>query len=76
MAGGIEYFKEHYKDDAILILIPDFEDDLQDWHRVEKSMPSYTMYGFNYGYQSYKQEWTNFKVKTSLQEIEDINGIT
>ena len=63
MAGGIEYFKEHYKDDAILILISDFEDDLQDWHRVEKSMPSYTMYGFNYGYQSYKQEWTNFKVK-------------
>ena len=63
MAGGIEYFKEHYKDDAILILISDFEDDLQDWHRVEKTMPGYTMYGFNYGYQSYKQEWTNFKVK-------------
>ena len=63
MAGGIEYFKEHYKDDAILILISDFEDDLQDWHRVEKTMPKYTMYGFNYGYQSYKQEWTNFKVK-------------
>ena len=63
MAGGIEYFKEHYKDDAILILISDFEDDLNDWHRVEKSMPGYTMYGFNYGYQSYKQEWTNFKVK-------------
>ena len=63
MAGGIEYFKEHYKDDAILILISDFEDDLNDWHRVEKGMPGYTMYGFNYGYQSYKQEWTNFKVK-------------
>ena len=63
MAEGIEYFKEHYKEDAILILISDFEDDLDDWHRVEKSMPGYTMYGFNYGYQNYKQEWTNFKVK-------------
>ena len=63
MAEGIEYFKEHYKEDAILILISDFEDDLDDWHRVEKNMPGYTMYGFNYGYQSYKQEWTNFKVK-------------
>lgn len=63
MAQGIEYFKEHYKEDAILILISDFEDDLDDWHRVEKTMPGYTMYGFNYGYQSYKQEWTNFKVK-------------
>lgn len=63
MAEGIRFFKEHYDKNAILILISDFEDDLRSWHEIEKNMPGYTMYGFNYGYRNYKQEFTNFKVK-------------
>lgn len=63
MAGGIEFFKENYGPDAILILISDFEDYLEEWHKVELTMPEYTMYGFNYGSSRYKQEFKNFKVR-------------
>lgn len=63
MAGGMKYFKEHYDEDAILILISDFEDYLQEWHAVEQTMPKYTMYGFNYGSNRYDQKFTYFKVK-------------
>lgn len=63
MAGGMEYFKDNYKSDAILILISDFEDYLEEWHKVELTMPEYTMYGFNYGSSNYNQEFKNFKVR-------------
>lgn len=63
MAGGMEYFKNNYKSDAILILISDFEDYLEEWHKVELTMPEYTMYGFNYGSSNYNQEFKNFKVR-------------
>lgn len=63
MAGGMEYFRDNYKSDAILILISDFEDYLEEWHRVELTMPEYTMYGFNYGSSNYRQEFKNFKVR-------------
>ena len=63
MAKGIEYFKQNYGPEAILILISDFEDYLEEWHEVESKMPEYTMYGFNYGSSNYKQEFKYFKVK-------------
>lgn len=63
MAGGMRFFKQNYKEDAILILISDFEDYLQEWHAVEETMPGYTMYGFNYGSSRYDQKFTYFKVK-------------
>lgn len=63
MAGGMKYFKDHYDKNATLILISDFEDYLEEWHQMELSMPEYTMYGFNYGYSNYKQEFKYFKVR-------------
>jgi hypothetical protein len=66
MAKGMKYFKEHYGPEAILILISDFCDSLDQWHDVEKTMPKYSMWGFNYGNNrySYKRgdwEWSYFK---------------
>ena len=63
MARGIEYFKQNYGPEAILILISDFEDYLEEWHEVEMTMPEYTMYGFNYGSSRYNQNFKYFKVK-------------
>lgn len=63
MARGMEYFRQNYGPEAILILISDFEDYLEEWHEQELKMPNYTMYGFNYGYSNYKQEFKYFKVK-------------
>ena len=63
MAMGMKYFRENYGPEAILILISDFEDYLEEWHEEELKMPEYTMYGFNYGSRNYKQEFKNFKVK-------------
>ena len=67
MAQGIRYFKENYDESAILILISDFEDYLEEWHEVEEKMTGYTMYGFNYGSCHYNQKFTNFKVKDFTQ---------
>lgn len=63
MARGMEYFRQNYGPEAILILISDFEDYLGEWHEEELKMPEYTMYGFNYGSRNYNQEFKNFKVK-------------
>ena len=65
MARGIEYFKSHYGPEAVLILISDFEDYLEEWQRVEQSMPEYTMWGFNYGRAKYSQskDFTNMKIR-------------
>lgn len=65
MAQGIKYFKENYGPEAVLIVISDFEDYLQEWQEIEKTMPQYTMYGFNYGYTKYSQckDFTNMKIK-------------
>ena len=60
MAAGMVYFKNNYDKNAILILISDFEDSLEEWHRVESNMKGYLMYGFNYGYHTYNQEWKYF----------------
>lgn len=64
MARGIKFFKENYTPDAILILISDFEDYLDEWKEVESTMPEYTMYGFNYGSTPYDQSiFKNLKVR-------------
>lgn len=66
IAGGIEYFKTSYKNDAILVIISDFEDDLDMWHKVEETMTGYSIWGFNYGSGRYCQKsggwsWKNLK---------------
>ncbi|MBP3732380.1 MAG: VWA domain-containing protein [Bacilli bacterium] len=66
MARGMEYFKEHYGPEAILVLISDFCDSLDDWHRVELTMPKYSIWGFNYGDNRYSYrrddwDWKYFK---------------
>jgi len=66
MAKGMKYFKEHYGSEAILVLISDFCDSLDQWHEVEKTMGKYSIWGFNYGNNrySYKRgdwDWTYFK---------------
>lgn len=69
MAKGIQYFKENYNKDAILILISDFEDYLQEWEEVTSSMVGYLMYGFNYGRYVYDKKFKNFKVKNFIQNV-------
>ena len=63
MAKGIKYFRDHYKDDSILVVISDFEDYLEEWHEVEKTMNKYALYGFNYGCRNYKTNFKNLIVK-------------
>ena len=65
MARGIKYFCDHYSNDAVLVLISDFEDDLNEWNRQESSAKGYTMYGFNYGRYNYSEavKFKNMKVK-------------
>ena len=63
MALGIKYFKENYDKNAILIVISDFEDYLEEWSEQEKTMKDYTMYAFNYGYNTYDNRFKYIKVK-------------
>ena len=63
LAYGIEYFKANYNKNAILIIISDLEDYLEEWARVEQDMKDYTMYAFNYGYNTYHNEFKYIKVK-------------
>ena len=71
MAEGMRYFKANYDESAILILISDFEDYLDEWHEVELTMPKYTMYGFNYGRGNYNQDFKYFKVKNFNNSMYD-----
>lgn len=63
MADAIKYFKSKYDRSAIMVLISDFEDNLKAWHEVEKTMPGYSLYGFNYGSSKFNQKFTNLKVR-------------
>lgn len=69
IASGIQYFKNNYGPEAILVVISDFEDYLEEWHKIEETMPNYTMYGFNYGNNSYgsydsdKINWKYMKIR-------------
>ena len=49
MAKGIKYFRDNYDESAVLVIISDFEDYLEEWKDVEKDMNRYALYGFNYG---------------------------
>lgn len=49
IARGIKYFREHYKKNASLVIISDFEDYMQEWQQEEEHMKGYNIYGFNYG---------------------------
>lgn len=63
LANGIKYFKDNYNNNAILIIISDLEDYLEEWAREEAKMKDYTMYAFNYGYNTYRNEFKHIKVK-------------
>ena len=63
LASGIKYFKDNYNNNAILIIISDLEDYLEEWAREEAKMKDYTMYAFNYGYNTYRNEFKHIKVK-------------
>lgn len=49
IASGMEYFRDNYGPEAILVIISDFCDSLDEWHRVELTMKNYSIWGFNYG---------------------------
>ena len=64
LAKGIEYFAKNYGPEAVLIIISDFEDYLDEWHKVEETLNGYTLWGFNYGgYINRDIPWKNLKVK-------------
>lgn len=63
LAKGIKYFKEHYDNSATLVIMSDFEDYLQEWAEIEKSMGDYSLWGFNYGRSNYNQKFKNIVVK-------------
>lgn len=63
IAKGIKYFRENYDPSAILVIISDFEDYLDEWHQEERTMSQYSIYGFNYGRSNYDQEFKNLKVR-------------
>lgn len=64
LAGAIKFIKENYDPSVNFIVCSDFEDYLDEWCNVLKSMPAYVGWGFNYGTRNYKQKWpSNFTVK-------------
>lgn len=67
LATGIKYFKDNYGPEATLVVISDFEDCLDEWNKIESTMPEYTMYGFNYGGRYSRPEnqpnWKYMKVR-------------
>lgn len=60
MARGIEYFRDNYGKDSILVVMSDFEDYLEEWGEVESGMPGYSIWGFNYGRKS-TADWKYLK---------------
>lgn len=69
MAGGISYFKDNYGQEATLIVISDFEDQLEEWDKITRTMNNYLIYGFNYGSNRWSREVkiTNMRVKNFNQ---------
>lgn len=64
LAGAIKFIKENYDPSVNFIVCSDFEDYLDEWCNVLKSMPAYVGWGFNYGTRNYNQKWpSNFTVK-------------
>ena len=68
IAEGIKFFKETYGPESTLIIISDFEDNLNEWNSVEKTMNNYLIYGFNYGTNRWGTKpgdvpWKNLRLK-------------
>lgn len=69
LAGLFDLLKKDFGKDAILIIISDFGDDLNEWHQKEKDMTGYSMYGLKYGGnewyggESSMPNFKNFKVR-------------
>lgn len=58
MADALRFFAKNYDSSATYIMISDFEDHLAEWCEViNKELPDYTGWGFNYGRGNYKAEW-------------------
>ena len=68
IAEGIRYFRDNYGPEATLIIISDFEDNLEEWNEIEKKMNGYLIYGFNYGSNRWGRNsedipWKNLRLK-------------
>jgi hypothetical protein len=68
MAGTFDLFKRDFGIDDIMVLISDFGDSLNDWHKKEVAMNGYSMYGLKYGHDTWynngvQPKWKNFKVR-------------
>jgi predicted metal-dependent peptidase len=61
LGEGIKYFGLHYKKNCPLIVISDFDDDLNEWNASADALPGYELYGINYGYRKSNTPWRNFK---------------
>lgn len=63
MASGMRFFRDNYDRSAVLIIISDFCDSLEDWKKEEESMSGYDIYGWKYGDSSYHKDmnWTRLK---------------
>jgi len=73
LAEGIKYFKEHYNENSTLIVASDFEDYLEEWINVLKTMNRYTVWGFNYGRSGYSDvKWPkNFRLRNFNKSFND-----
>ena len=63
MADGIRYFRDNYGSDAVMVLISDFEDYLDEWQKVTDLMKDYDLYAFNYGWSKCDRVFKNLKVR-------------
>lgn len=48
IARGIKYFHDNFGPENQLIIISDFEDYLQEWHKAEEKMKNYVIWGLCY----------------------------
>jgi hypothetical protein len=61
LADGIKYFGQKYNSKSVLIVISDFEDNLDAWNNECDKLPGYKIYGINYGrYSRTNTPWRNF----------------
>lgn len=63
LAYGIKYFRDNYDKQALLIVISDLEDDLDEWSEQTSQMSGYTMYAFDYGYRDNTGKVKGMKIK-------------
>lgn len=68
MAKGIEFFKSKYGKEAVLVLISDFEDYLDEWEQVTDQMGGFDLYAFNYGWRKCERTFKNLKVRNFQNE--------